>query len=74
MFGVPMWHYLWVHQMLDSPFVKIFGKKHRRILHSAAGVQLFTLWFGPEIGLVAYYHILLDRVFTALRRKKHAKA
>ena len=60
MFGVPYGHYLWVHQMLDSGFAKMFGKKHRKILHDPESVEVIRQIFGDEIALVAAWHIYLD--------------
>lgn len=60
MFGVPYGTYLWVHQLLDSGFAPIFGKKHRKILHDPASVEVFRRKFGNEIALVVAWHIHLD--------------
>lgn len=60
MFGVPYGTYLWVHQMLDSGFAKLYGKKHRKILHDPESVEVFRRAFGDEIALVVAWHIHLD--------------
>lgn len=46
--------------MLDSAFAKIFGKKHRQILHSPEAVEIFRRAYGDQIALVVAWHIYLD--------------
>ena len=59
-FGVPYGTYLWVHEMMDSGFARIFGKEHRKILHDPKSVEAIRQVFGDEIALVAAWHIHLD--------------
>lgn len=60
MFGVPYGTYLWVHQMLDSGFAKLFGKKHRELMHDPETVEMFRREYGDRIALVVAWHIHLD--------------
>jgi len=59
-FGCPYGAYQWVHEMLDSGYAKIFGKKHRRILHDLKSVEVIRQVFGDDVALVATHHIFLD--------------
>ena len=42
-----------VHRLLDSPWAKLFGKQHRRILHDKRAVELITTIFGVRAGCVS---------------------
>ena len=63
----------WVHRMLDQPWQKYFGKRHRRILHDEKAVQTIAQMFGPRAGMVAYYHILIDKLFSELQKSGKKK-
>ena len=69
-FGVPYGTYKHVHEMLDWP-VKLFGKSHRKFFHDDATIVYCTMMYGPEIGAVVWLHIMVDRMFTAIKRRKN---
>ena len=59
-FRCPYGTYDNVHKLLDSGFVKIFGKDHRRILHEAEAIEVIRKQLGYDAGTVAMHHIFMD--------------
>jgi len=59
-----------VHRLLDSPWTKLFGKQHRRILHDENAVKLITAMFGVRAGMAAWWHIYFDKLFMTLKLRQ----
>ena len=59
-FGCPYGAYQWVHELMDSPFASLFGREHRKILHSIDGVEAIRRQYGDFPALVAAHHLTLD--------------
>ena len=59
-FGCPYGTFQWVHELMDSPFAAMFGRDHRKILHSVEAVEAIRRQYGDFIALVAMHHISLD--------------
>jgi len=59
--------YEYVHQIMDNP-QKIFGPKHRAVLHDQATVNMIAQIHGPIAGLVAQNHIELDKKYSAVTK------
>ena len=59
-FGCPYGTYQWVHELMDTPFASLFGRDHRKILHSIDGVEAIRRQYGDFIALIATHHLLLD--------------
>lgn len=49
-----------VHKLLDTAYVKIFEKDHRKILHDAESVEVIRQQLGPTAASVAMQHIFMD--------------
>jgi len=45
---------------MDTPFAALFGRDHRKILHSIDGVEAIRRQYGDFIALVAMHHLALD--------------
>ena len=59
-FGCPYGTYQWVHEMMDTPFAALFGRDHRKILHSIDGVEAIRRQYGDFIATIAMHHLTLD--------------
>ena len=59
-FGCPYGTYQWVHELMDSPFASLYGREHRKILHSLDGIEAFRRQYGDFIALVVSHHLALD--------------
>lgn len=67
-FGCDFGQYNWVHELIDGPYPKMFGRRHRQILHDQEGIeaiqQLVTTLYGPVYGNIAYivgiHHVSMD--------------
>jgi len=71
-FGVPYGYYAEVHTLLDTGFVHLFGKDHRKILHDPESVEVIrrsgvsvtsstgVMVTGDELALVCTHHIYID--------------
>jgi len=60
--------YWWVNHVMDNPWSRIYGKRHRAILHNERGVRAITQAWGPIAGEFARLHILVDHNSTKLKR------
>lgn len=49
-----------VHKLLDTAYVKMFEKDHRKILHDAESVEVIRQQLGPIAASVAMQHIFMD--------------
>ena len=56
----PLGTYDHVHKLLDTAYVKIFEKDHRKILHDAKSVEVIRQQLGPMAATVAMDHIFMD--------------
>jgi len=71
-FGVPNGYYANVHILLDTGFVHLFGKDHRKILHDPESIEVIRRSgvavtsstgvpvTGDELALVCTHHVYLD--------------
>ena len=48
------------HKILDTAYVKIFEKDHRKILHDAESVEVIRQQLGSMAATVAMHHIFMD--------------
>ena len=60
MFRCPYGKYDNVHKLLDTAYVKIFEKDHRKILHDAESVEVIRQQLGSMAATVAANHIFMD--------------
>ena len=49
-----------IHKLLDTAFVKMFDKKHRKVLHDPSSVEAVRQQFGDHAAMVATHHIYMD--------------
>lgn len=68
-YGCSMGQYRFIHQMLDTQWVKLFGKEHRRIAHDDRMVLYIERTYGPIPAAVAKSHIALDMAFSGWKRR-----
>jgi len=68
-YGCTMGQYRWVHQLLDTTWVKLFGKEHRRLMHDTQTVVWIERTYGPIPAAVAKSHIALDMAFSGWKRR-----
>ncbi len=61
--------FLWVHKLLDTTWVKLFGKEHRRLMHDEATVLWIERTYGPMAAAVAKSHIALDLTFSGWKQR-----
>jgi len=59
-FGCPYGTFQRLHELLDTPFATMYGRDHRKILHSIEAVEAIRRQYGDFIALVAMHHISLD--------------
>lgn len=69
MFGCAMGQFRWVHQLLDHPWINVFGAEHRKVMHDAKTIAWIESQYGPMAALVAKGHIACDIAFSSLKRK-----
>ncbi len=69
MYGCSYGQFDFVHKLLDTTWVKLFGKEHRRIAHDDKMVQYIEANYGPMAAAVAKSHIALDITFSGWKRR-----
>ncbi|MHA1506356.1 MAG: hypothetical protein ACTSR0_04105 [Candidatus Asgardarchaeia archaeon] len=58
-----------VHRFMDYPS-KYLGKSHRVLRHDLTTAFMLGLIYGSEAFLSSYLHILTDKAFSRLSRRK----
>ena len=56
--------------MMDQPWQRMFGKRHRKVMHDEATVQWFTATYGPLVGQVVKGHLILDLVVSQYGKRQ----
>lgn len=68
-FGCAYGQFQNIHDILDHPWVNLFGKEHRRLMHDEKTVQWIEQVYGPAAAIAARAHIACDMAFSDAKRK-----
>lgn len=67
--GCQYGQYQYIHDLMDHPWVSIFQKDHRRLMHDEKTVQWIEQQYGPVAAIVARAHIACDMAFSEYKKK-----
>lgn len=68
--GCVLGEYRWIHEMIDQPWQRMFGKRHRKVMHDQDMVAWVAATYGPIAGMVAQGHLTLDLVMSLYAKKQ----
>lgn len=73
--GCPLGEYHWLHELIDQPWQRMFGKRHRKVMHDDKMVQWVTNVYGPVAGQIARGHLIVDLTISlyAKRQRQYFK-